>query len=61
MHTAIISTNTQRHYTMHYKNEIEMLQAINKDFIRANTAYSDDIYFLIPQHMITQIKVEIDE
>lgn len=61
MYTAIISTSTQRHYTMKYQNEIELLQAINKDFVQANTDYNADIYFLIPKHMISQIKVEIDE
>ena len=61
MYTAIISTSKQRHYTMQYENEIEMLHAINGDFVRVNTDYNDGIYFLIPHHMITQIKVETDE
>jgi hypothetical protein len=61
MYTAIISTITQRHFTMQYENENEMLQAINSDFVRANTDYNQGIYYMIPRKSITMIKIETDE
>ncbi len=61
MYTAIISTIVQKHFTMRYKNQNEMMQAILGDYVRANTDYNKEIYYLIPKKSITMIKIEKDE